>query len=124
MITAAITSAGTLGRPRPVATRREQVREQLVGEQLSPMRGQKLKHAARLKQMPRYRLRSEQLTLIIRSPLHTTIIPNNQVGRLDWRPIEPVMVRGRGWRCRSNRLFGRWPEVERLQATLASAYDG
>ena len=40
--------------------------------------GQKPKHAARLEQMPRYRLRIQQLTLIIRSPLHTTIIPNNQ----------------------------------------------
>jgi len=38
------------------------------------MVGQEPKHAARLKKMPRYRLRIQQPTLIIRSTLHTKII--------------------------------------------------
>ena len=40
------------------------------------MSGQEPKNAARLEKMPRYRLRIQQLTLIIRSPLHTKIIAN------------------------------------------------
>ena len=49
------------------------------------MRRQERKHAARHQEMTRYRLRIQQLTLIIRSPLHTTIIPNNQ-----HQPAEPL----------------------------------
>ena len=41
------------------------------------MRSQERKHAARLQKMTRYRLRIQQLTLIIRSTLHPKIIPNN-----------------------------------------------
>jgi hypothetical protein len=41
------------------------------------MRSQKLKHTARLEKMTGYRLRIQQLTLLIRSTLHPPIIPNN-----------------------------------------------
>jgi hypothetical protein len=41
------------------------------------MRRQERKHAARLQKMPRYRLRIQQLTLTIRSTLHTEIIAKN-----------------------------------------------
>ena len=80
VITAAITSAGTLGRPRPS---REQIGEHLIGEQLPPMRRQERKNAVRLQKMTRYRLRIQQLTLIIRSTLHTKIIANNQRQQAD-----------------------------------------
>ena len=42
------------------------------------MRRQERKNAVRLKKMASYRLRIQQLTLIIRSTLHTTIIANKQ----------------------------------------------
>jgi len=41
----------------PASTRREQIGEHLIGEQLSPMRRQERKDAARLEKMTRYRLR-------------------------------------------------------------------
>ncbi len=41
------------------------------------MRGQKPKHTARLQKMTRYRLRIQEFSLLIRSTLHSTIIPNN-----------------------------------------------
>jgi hypothetical protein len=39
------------------------------------MRGQEPKHAARLQQMPRHRLRIKDFPLIIRPTLHLKIIP-------------------------------------------------
>ena len=69
------------GHARPAPTRREQVREHLIGKQLPPMRSQERKHTARLEQMPRYRLRIQQLTLIIRSTLHPKIIPKIAINR-------------------------------------------
>ena len=59
------------GHTGPAPTGREQIREHLVWKQLLPMRSQKPKHAARLQKMTGYRLRIQQLTLNIRSPLHT-----------------------------------------------------
>ena len=47
------------------------------------MRGQKPKDAARLEEMTRYRLRIQQLTLLLRSTLHTTIIANNHYQQAD-----------------------------------------
>ena len=47
------------------------------------MRRQERKHTARLEKMTRYRLRIQQLTLTIRSPLHTKIIANNQRQQAD-----------------------------------------
>ena len=61
----------------PTPTRLEQIGEHLIRKQLAPMSGQEPKNAARLEKMPRYRLRIQQLTLIIRSPLHTEIIAKN-----------------------------------------------
>ena len=49
------------------------------------MRRQERKHAARHQEMTRYRLRIQQLTLIIRSPLHTKIIANNRDQQADRR---------------------------------------
>jgi hypothetical protein len=46
-------------------------------------RGQKGKHAVRLQKMTRYRLRIQQLTLIIRSTLHTKIIVDDPGRRAD-----------------------------------------
>ena len=42
------------------------------------MRGQKTKYTARLEKMTRYRLRIQQLPLLLRSTLHTKIITKNQ----------------------------------------------
>ena len=42
------------------------------------MRSQERENAVRLKKMARYRLRIQQLTLTIRSTLHTKIIANNR----------------------------------------------
>ena len=49
----------------PAPTRREQVREHLIGKQLLSVASQERKNAARLEKMPGYRLRIQQLTLII-----------------------------------------------------------
>jgi hypothetical protein len=42
------------------------------------MHCQKSKHTARLEKMTRYRLRIQKFSLLIRSTLHPTIIPNNR----------------------------------------------
>ena len=68
---------------RTASTRREQIRKHLIGKQHLPVRGQERKNAARLQKMPGYRLRIQQLTLIIRSPLHTKIIANNHDQQAD-----------------------------------------
>jgi len=74
-----ITLADHIGRQAgPAPTRREQIDEHLIREQLTPMRRQERKNAVRLKKMPGYRFRIQQLALTIRSPLHTKIITNNQ----------------------------------------------
>ena len=70
---------------RPAPTRREQIGEHLIGKQFSPMRRQERKNTARLEKMTGYRLRIQQLTLIIRSTLHTEIIPKNQHTKADRR---------------------------------------
>ena len=62
---------------RPAPTRREQIREHLIGEQLPPIPGRESKHTARLEQMTRDRLRTQQFPLTLRPTLHPTIIPNN-----------------------------------------------
>ena len=49
------------------------------------MRRQERKNTARLEKMTGYRLRIQQLTLIIRSTLHTEIIPKNQHTKADRR---------------------------------------
>jgi len=67
----------------PTPTRREQIREHLIGEQLTTMRSQKPKDTARLQKMPSNRLRIQQLTLIIRSTLHPKIIPNHADQKTD-----------------------------------------
>jgi hypothetical protein len=51
------------------------------------IRRQARKNAARLQKMTRNRLRTQQVTLFIRSTLHTTIIPNNQPQPVDRRGI-------------------------------------
>ena len=53
VITAAITSAGTLAGP----DQKEQIGEHLIGKQLCPMRRQERKNAAHLQKMTRNRLR-------------------------------------------------------------------
>jgi len=55
-------------------------RRQGVREQLAPTRRQERKRAARLQEMPRYRPRIQQLTLTVRSTLHTEIIARNPAG--------------------------------------------
>jgi hypothetical protein len=62
---------------RPAPTSREQIRNHLIGKQLTPMGGQQRKDTARLQKMTRYRLRIQQLRLTIRSTMHPEIIPNN-----------------------------------------------
>ena len=61
---------------RPPPTRREQVGEHLIREQLPPMPGQEREHAARPQQVPGHRLHIQQTPLILRSSLHHKIIPN------------------------------------------------
>jgi hypothetical protein len=51
------------------------------------IRRQARKNAARLQKMTRNRLRTQQVTLFIRSTLHTTIITNNQPQPVDRRGI-------------------------------------
>jgi len=70
-------------RTGPAPTRREQIGEHRIREQFAPMRRQERKHAARLQKMPRYRLRIQQLTLTIRSTLHTEIIAKNHQQHAD-----------------------------------------
>ena len=49
------------------------------------MHRQERKNTARLEKMAGYRLRIQQLTLIIRSTLHTEIIPKTQYKKTDRR---------------------------------------
>jgi hypothetical protein len=76
-----ITSAGTLSRPRPLG----EIGKHLIGEKLTTMRRQERKNAVRLQKMTRYRLRIQQLTLTIRSTLHTEIILDNHGRHADRR---------------------------------------
>ena len=65
------------------------------------MRRQERKNTARLEKMTGYRLRIQQLTLIIRSTLHTEIIPKNQHTKADRRAglfVRPASDRRGGWR--------------------------
>jgi hypothetical protein len=66
------------GNAGPASARGEKIGEHLVGEQRAPVRRQERKNAVCLQKMTRYRLRIQQLTLTIRSTLHTKIIIDNR----------------------------------------------
>ena len=93
VITLAITSAGTLGRPRRDGNRSANISS---GNNSPPMGGQERKHTVGLQQMPGNRLRIQQLTLIIRATLHPPIIPKPQdnhtrhAGLIQQTPRAPV----------------------------------
>lgn len=71
---------------RSTPTRRKQVSEHLLREQLTPMRCKKRKHTVRLQKMTGHRLGIQKLTLIIRTTLHPLIIPKT--------PAQPTPPRG------------------------------
>ena len=54
---------------------REQIGEQLIGEQLPPMPGQEREHPARRQQVPGHRLHIQDLALRISPSLHHHIVP-------------------------------------------------
>ena len=62
---------------RPPPTRPEQVREQLVTEQLPAVCGQKREHTTSGEQVPHPRLHITELDLILRPSLHPHIVPQN-----------------------------------------------
>ena len=63
---------------RPAPPRREQVREILITEQLTAVRGQEREHAPRRDQMPDQRPRIQQLPIRPLFALHETIIPDDR----------------------------------------------
>ncbi len=63
---------------RPPGRRGEQVRGELVGEQLPPVLSQEREHAARRHQVPGDLARVPQVPLHPRSPLHKKIIPEDR----------------------------------------------
>jgi hypothetical protein len=54
---------------------REQIGEQLIGEQLPPMPGQEREHPTRRQQVPGHRLDIQDLALRISPSLHHHIVP-------------------------------------------------
>jgi len=78
MITAAITSAGTDGRPRPDGNKSS---NNTFREQPAAIRGQEREHTARCQQMTRNRLDIQQIPLTLRPSLHTKIIQERVTNR-------------------------------------------